>query len=99
MKKLVFCFLLACSTPEGTFTNTERAAASLALDFSECVKTDFTQLALAGMLSKDAAFASAEKCGIASVTDGLALLVAAFNDVKAYIIASHKPAAADAGAP
>jgi hypothetical protein len=88
--------LSACDAPKGTFDATTKAAASLAVDFSQCVETDFLALANAGSLSKDAAFASAEKCGISNIKDGVTLLVAAFNDVKHYLLAKHSPV--DAGA-
>lgn len=81
--------LLKCDAPAGTWKATDTAAAGLAVDFSQCVENDFFSLATSGALSKDAALASAEKCGIANVKDGLVLLVAAFNDVKNYLLAKY----------
>lgn len=89
MKRLIVCLLLCgCSaTAQQDYKATLRAAASAALDYSACVKSDFESMALSGTLSKDAALMTAEKCGFATIPDAVAILVAAYNDVKAKLLA------------
>ena len=105
MKRFILVGVLAlagCSpTAKDDYKATLRASAAMALDYSACIKSDFESMAFAGTLSKDAALMSAEKCGFASIPDAIAILVAAYNDTKAKLLAKYgpKPVDADAGAP
>ena len=78
-----------------SWENTTKASAQAALDFAQCSEDGMVKLAAGGApaFTESAILAIASTCGLGSIPDGFAILVAIYRDVAAMIKRANHPSA------